>query len=116
MMPNQFGRLVAHIRFTIDKVPHQIVHYTLTNDIVRQTLLKLLQPFPGLKSFLKGNVQRIQQSFFKIRILYQRSMHPSMVLKKKEWQITVDPKKLIQTESAHLSPQEVLHRIEQELK
>ena len=39
MMPNQFGRLVAHIRFTIDKVPHQIVHYTLTNDIVRQTLL-----------------------------------------------------------------------------
>jgi hypothetical protein len=116
MMTNQFGRLLARIRFTFDKVPHQIVHYTLTNEVARQTLLKLLQPFPGLKSFLKGNVLRIQQSFFKKRILYQRSMHPSMVLKKKERQITVDPKKLTQTESAYLSPQEVLRRIEQELK
>ena len=82
MLREKMRRFWARVRFTLDKIPHQIIHYTLGNGPVRLTILALLKPFPRLKHFLRNWVAGIQQAFFKKRILYQRRIHPTMVQKK----------------------------------
>lgn len=115
-MPNAFRRAIARIQFKIDALPAQMVHLTLSNDRIRNFVLQLLEPFPGVKFFLKNNVNHIQLELIKKRILYQRKVHPTMILNKKGKQATLDPKLLTALESKPRSAQDILQRIEQELR
>lgn len=115
-MPPNFQRTLARLRFTIDKIPHQIIHYTLGNTYIRLTILKLLAPFPRLKVFLRENVARVQQGFVKKRILYQRSIHPTMVIKSRRQASPVQPQDLTRVETAPRPVREILRQIELELE
>lgn len=114
-MAYDLRRAVARVRFTIDKIPHWLVHHTLSNERLRKAVLKLLKPFPRVTQFLRKQIHAIQQGFVKKRILYQRRIHPTMMLNKKAKQAAIDPKLLTVIQPAPRSAQEILRRIEQEL-
>lgn len=114
-MSNNFRHLVARIQFTIDKIPHWFLHHTLSNERLRKAVLKMLEPFPGVTHFFKKNIQVIQQRFIKKRILYQRRIHPTMMLNKKAKKAAIDPKLLTIVESTPRNAHDILQRIEQEL-
>jgi hypothetical protein len=114
-MADNLRRAIARFQFTLDKIPHWFVHHTLSNERLPKAALKLLEPFPGVTHFLRKNIQAVQQGFVKKRILYQRRIHPTMMLNKKVKQAAIDPKLLIVVQSAPPSAQEILQRIEQEL-
>lgn len=115
-MPTNLRHFIARIQFTIDKIPHWFVHHTVSNDRLRKSVLKMLEPFPGVTHFLRKNIQAIQQEFIKKRILYQRRVHPTMMLNKKAKQAAINPKLLTVHESSPRSAQDILQRIEQELQ
>jgi hypothetical protein len=115
-MPEQMRRTWARWKFIIDKIPNQIIHYTLGNEITRLTILKLLAPFPRLKIFLRDHVAQIQQRFIQKRILYQRSIHPTMVIKGRRQASSVSPETLACQDSQAPSVPEILRRIERELE
>lgn len=114
-MANKLKHVVARIQFTIDKIPHWFLHHSLSNERLRKSVLKMLEPFPGVTHFLKKNIQVIQQRFIKKRILYQRRIHPTMMLNKKAKQTAIDPKLLTVIAPTPRSAQDILRRIEQEL-
>lgn len=114
-MAYDLRRAVARVRFTIDKIPHWLVHHTLSNERLRKSGLKLLEPFPGVTQFLRKQIHEVQQGFVKKRILYQRRIHPTMMLNKKVKQAAINPELLIVVQSDPRSAQEILRRIEQEL-
>jgi len=116
MMHPNLRRTLARIRFTIDKIPHQVIHYTLGNTVIRLAILKVLAPFPRLKIFLRENVARVQQGFVKKRILYQRSIHPTMVMQSRRQASPVDPQDLIRVHAAPRRVQEILRQIDLELE
>jgi hypothetical protein len=91
MLSPNVRRTLARIRFTIDKIPHQLIHYTLGNTVIRLAILKLLSPFPRLKVFLRENVARVQQGFIKKRIFYKRSIHPMMVIQSRRQAAPISP-------------------------
>jgi hypothetical protein len=115
-MPEQMRRTWARWKFTIDKIPHQIIYYTLGNQIIRLSILKLLAPFPRLKVFLREYVVSIQQAFVQKRILYQRNIHPTMVIKGRRQASPVSPESLVCQDSQAPSVPEILRRIERELE
>lgn len=115
-MSPKIQRALARIRFTIDKIPHQIIHYTLGNAYIRLGILRVLAPFPRLKVFLRENVARIQQGFVKKRILYQRSIHPTMVMKQRRQASPVRPEDLIRIETKPRSVRDILRQIDLELE
>ncbi len=108
-------RTWARWKFIIDKIPNQIIHYTLGNEFTRLTILKLLTPFPRLKIFLREHVARIQQGFIQKRILYQRSIHPTMVIQGRRQASPVTPESLVCQDAKAPSVPEILRRIESEL-
>lgn len=116
MLDPNVRRTLARIRFTIDKIPHQLIHYTLGNTVIRLAILKLLSPFPRLKVFLRENVARVQQGFVKKRILYQRSIHPTMVMQSRRQAAPIRPESLSQVNQEPRTVQDIVRRIEIELE
>ena len=112
---NDFSRLIARIKFAIDNILYQIMHYTLSNQYVRKSALKFLKPFPGVTYFLRRNIQAIQQGFIKKRILYKRRINPTMMLNKNAKKTDIYLKQLTVIEPTPRSTQDILQRIEQEL-
>ena len=115
MLREKMGRFLTHVRFTFDKIPHQIIHYTLGNPMVRLSILALLKPFPRLKHFLRNWVASIQQAFFKKRILYQRRIHPNMALHQKFQRHPIAAADLTQVPKAVPTLSEIRSRIRREL-
>lgn len=115
MLREKMRRFWARVRFTLDKIPHQIIHYTLGNGPVRLTILALLKPFPRLKHFLRNWVAGIQQAFFKKRILYQRRIHPNMALHQKFQRHPIAAADLTQVPKASPTLSEIRSRIRREL-
>lgn len=115
-MRRTWARTWARWKFIIDKIPNQIIHYTLGNEFTRLTILKLLAPFPRLKIFLREHVARIQQGFIQKRILYQRSIHPTMVIQGRRQASPVTPESLVCQDAKAPSVPEILRRIESELE
>ena len=114
MRAEKWRRLRARMRFTIDKIPHQIIHYTLGNNAVRLTILAILKPFPRLKITLREWVAGIQQGFFQKRILYQRRIHPNMTLHQKYEEHPIRAQDLTVAKPAPTLP-EIRERIAREL-
>lgn len=114
-MSNKIRRALARIRFAMEKIPYQVMYYTLGNPMIRMGILKSLASFPRLEKFLREFAVRIRQRYVKKRISYQRSIHPTMKIKnsngqKKNYSVefNLDP---------HKAPSidEILQRINKEL-
>lgn len=115
-MFRQLRHRLARIQFSLDKLPHQIVHYTLSNNWVRFSILKMLSPFPGLKEFLRQQVANIRQNFIKKRILYLHKIHPTMKIREKNRPDPIKPESLLVRESEPRSSAEILQLIRKELQ
>jgi len=113
---NHFARRsIARLRFMVEKVPHFLVHHSLRHERFRLAIHRMLEPFPGVKRFLQQSVRGVQQRLSQQRILYQRSIHPDLVIKGKRKASPVDPAHLAKIDSPPYSVDQILKNIQKEL-
>lgn len=113
-MRERIRQILVRTQFLIDQIPHQIIHYTLGNQAIRFFLLRALAPFPNLKSFLHRQAAKVQQNFFKKRILYQRKIHPTMLTKNAHLVPKIGPETFQNHQAQVPSIEVILERIQKE--
>ena len=108
-------RTLARIQFALNTIQYQMMHYIFGNTLIRSYILKLLKSFPKLENFLRQNAVEIRQEFVKKRILYQRSIHPTMVIKSARASQKIHPQGFQICQNHIPSVDEILQRIDKEL-
>jgi hypothetical protein len=114
-MKQHIKRALAHARFTIAKIPHQLMHHTLRHPRLRKQIVNLIKPFPGLDRFLRGVFVGSQQKLAQERIVFQRYSLPNLVISKHRRASPIDPADLAKTHSQPYSLEQILKNIEKEL-
>jgi len=114
-MKQHIKRALAHARFTIAKIPYQLMHHTLRHPRLRKQIVKCIKPFPGLDRFLRGVFVGSQQKLAQERIVFQRYKMPSLVIAKHRKLSPVDPVDLAKSHSQPYSLEQILKNIKKEL-
>jgi hypothetical protein len=114
-MKQHIKRVGAYVRFSVAKIPHQLMHHSLLHPLVRKKIVNLIKPFPGLDRFLRTTFVRYHQKLAQERIFFQRYNLPNLVISKRRRSSPVDPADLAKTHSRPYLVDEILKNIQKEL-
>ena len=112
---NLLRRWGARTRFAIIKIPHLVMHHVFRHDAIRKPLVKIIVRFPIIDRVLRFIFVRSQQRIAQERILFQRSTHPNLVIKKNRQAASIDPRDLALQHTKPYSLEQILENIQKEL-